>query len=146
MRVIAGTARGIKLEAPAGDDVRPTIDRVKEAIFSSIQFEVPGAKVLDAFAGSGQLGIEALSRGATKAVFLDTNREAAQLVQRNLKAAGLFTQATVAMQDAASFTQRAADKFDIILLDPPYGRDSWEELLPQLAKICNPNAVIICER
>ena len=96
MRVIAGTARGKNLAALPGEDVtRPTINRVKEAMFSSVQFSVPGARVLDLFAGSGQLGIEALSRGAKRCVFLDASREAIQIVLANCKTAGVFAQSRV---------------------------------------------------
>ena len=94
MRVIAGTARGKNLAALPGEDVtRPTINRVKEAMFSSVQFSVPGARVLDLFAGSGQLGIEALSRGAKRCVFLDASREAIQIVLANCKTAGVLRRA-----------------------------------------------------
>ena len=96
MRVIAGTARGKNLAALPGEDVtRPTINRVKEAMFSSVQFSVPGARVLDLFAGSGQLGIEALSRGAKRCVFLDASREAIQIVLANCKTAGVFAQSRI---------------------------------------------------
>ena len=101
MRVIAGTARGKNLAALPGEDVtRPTINRVKEAMFSSVQFSVPGARVLDLFAGSGQLGIEALSRGAKRCVFLDASREAIQIVLANCKTAGVFAQSRVIPDDA----------------------------------------------
>ena len=104
MRVIAGTARGKNLAALPGEDVtRPTINRVKEAMFSSVQFSVPGARVLDLFAGSGQLGIEALSRGAKRCVFLDASREAIQIVLANCKTAGVFAQSRVIPDDAFHF-------------------------------------------
>ena len=108
MRVIAGTARGKNLQALPGEDVtRPTINRVKEAMFSSVQFLVPGARVLDLFAGSGQLGIEALSRGAARCVFIDSSREACAVVRQNLKAAGLFEKASVAeTEHGASLPER----------------------------------------
>ena len=91
MRVIAGDARGRRLEALPGTDVtRPTLSQVKEAMFSIVQFDLPGARVLDLYAGSGQLGIEALSRGAARCVFLDENREAVNIVMRNCKACGVY--------------------------------------------------------
>lgn len=104
MRVIAGTARGKNLAALPGEDVtRPTINRVKEAMFSSVQFSVPGARVLDLFAGSGQLGIEALSRGAKRCVFLDASREAIQIVLANCKTAGVFAQSRVTRMMRSTF-------------------------------------------
>lgn len=100
MRVITGTARGRRLETLPGEHTRPTAERVKEALFSIIQFELEGRQVLDLFAGSGQLGIEALSRGAAGCVFVDNSREAAEVVRRNLKTVGLMSQAQVIAQDA----------------------------------------------
>ena len=126
MRVIAGTARGKNLAALPGEDVtRPTINRVKEAMFSSVQFSVPGARVLDLFAGSGQLGIEALSRGAKRCVFLDASREAIQIVLANCKTAG--------------------EEFDLALLDPPYHHGTVAKALPQLAAHMAPGGVVLCE-
>ena len=104
MRVIAGTARGKNLAALPGEDVtRPTINRVKEAMFSSVQFLLPGARVLDLFAGSGQLGIEALSRGAKFAVFVDASREAQEVIRANLQSTGLAQKSRVAAMDALGF-------------------------------------------
>ena len=120
MRVIAGTARGKNLAALPGEDVtRPTINRVKEAMFSSVQFSVPGARVLDLFAGSGQLGIEALSRGAKRCVFLDASREAIQIVLANCKTAGVFAQSRVIPDDAFHFLATTQGDFDLALLAPP---------------------------
>ena len=104
MRVIAGEARGRRLEALPGTDVtRPTLSQVKEAMFSIVQFDLPGARVLDLYAGSGQLGIEALSRGAARCVFLDENREAVSIVMRNCKACGVFDCSRVNIGEAARF-------------------------------------------
>ena len=104
MRVIAGEARGRRLEALPGTDVtRPTLSQVKEAMFSIVQFDLPGARVLDLYAGSGQLGIEALSRGAARCVFLDENREAVSIVMRNCKACGVFDRSRVNIGEAARF-------------------------------------------
>ena len=102
MRVVAGDARGVKLVTPEGLDVRPTIDRIKEAVFSSLHFELPGKKVLDLFAGSGQLGIVALSRGAASCVFIEKDRVAFECVQKNLAATGLKPKARAAMMDSLS--------------------------------------------
>ena len=99
MRVITGKARGIQLKAPDGLKTRPTADRVKEALFSIIQFEIAGAHVLDLFGGTGQLGIEALSRGASGAVFVDKGEEACQIIRENLKRTGFANNACVARRD-----------------------------------------------
>ena len=120
MRVISGTARGTKLESLEGLSTRPTIDRVKEGIFSSIQFVVPGAKVLDLFAGSGQMGIECLSRDAVKGVFVDSNKDAVNIVIKNIKACGLFDKARVVNMTAEDYLRTCKEEFDIIFLDPPY--------------------------
>ena len=150
MRVIAGTARGKNLAALPGEDVtRPTINRVKEAMFSSVQFSVPGARVLDLFAGSGQLGIEALSRGAKRCVFLDASREAIQIVLANCKTAGVFAQSRVIPDDAFHFFRRVAavaqEEFDLALLDPPYHHGTVAKALPQLAAHMAPGGVALCE-
>ena len=108
MRVIAGEARGRRLEALPGTDVtRPTLDQVKEAMFSIVQFDLPGARVLDLYAGSGQLGIEALSRGAARCVFLDENRDAVNIVMKNCKNCGVFDRSRVNIGEAACWTRRS---------------------------------------
>ena len=104
MRVIAGEARGRRLEALPGTEItRPTMDQVKEAMFSIVQFDLPGARVLDLYAGSGQLGIEALSRGAARCVFLDENREAVNIVMKNCKNCGVFDRSRVNIGEAARY-------------------------------------------
>ena len=118
MRVISGQCRGRRLLEPAGNDVRPTTDQVKEAMFNIIQFDIEGRRVLDLFAGTGQLGIEALSRGAAECVFVDSSRESLRLVQENLKRCGL--RAELVQCDALSYLRRGG-RFDLIFLDPPYG-------------------------
>ncbi len=146
MRVIAGTARGVRLAALPGTDVtRPTVDRVKEGMFSAVHFILPGARVLDLFAGSGQLGIEALSRGALRCTFLDENRSAAQIVTQNLKAAGLFAQASVANMSAEGFLAATREQFDLILLDPPYRQGTLARILPQIDRVAAPGAAVLCE-
>lgn len=145
MRVITGTARGRKLKTLPGLDVRPTTDMVKEAIFSIIQFEVEGANVLDLFAGSGQLGIEALSRGARFCVFVDSSRESQAVVRENLASTGLARQGRVAAMDYQGFLASTSELFDIALLDPPYGQGMAEKALPMLAPKMSPNGVILCE-
>ena len=118
MRVITGTCRGRRLLEPAGRDVRPTTDQVKEAMFNIIQFDVEGRKVLDLFAGTGQLGIEVLSRGAADCLFVDSARDSVRLVQENLRRCGLT--ARVLQCDALGIL-KSGEKFDLIFLDPPYG-------------------------
>lgn len=145
MRVITGTARGMKLEAPEGLATRPTSDMAKEAIFSILHFELEQAMVLDLFAGSGQLGIEALSRGARSCIFVDSSREAQEVIRRNLAATRLAPQARVAAMDAEAFLHGCKDRFDIILLDPPYGQNFPEKLLPAAAALLNEGGVIVCE-
>lgn len=146
MRVITGTARGRRLITLEGDEVvRPTTDRIKEALFSIIQFEIEGASVLDLFAGSGQLGIEALSRGAKKATFIDKSRDAFEVVKQNLKITGLFTQAVVLNSDSLAFLLNTKEKYDIIFIDPPYNKGLVEKALPDAANVCNDNGIIICE-
>ncbi len=146
MRVITGSARGRKLKTLEGDEiVRPTTDRVKEAIFSIIQFDLEDAKVLDLFAGSGQLGIEALSRGAANAVFIDKSAQAVEIIKENLKTTGLFQKATVLNADSVSFIKNSKNKFDIVLLDPPYNKMLIDEVLENVADCCNDNATIVCE-
>ena len=147
MRVIAGSARGTKLAALPGEDVtRPTIDRVKEAMFSSLQFSLPGARVLDLFGGSGQLGIEALSRGAAHCTFLDQDRDAVNIIMANCKAAGVFKQARVTLGEAERFLGATAkDSFHIVLMDPPYGQGTIEKLLPLVDKVLMPGGILFCE-
>ena len=113
MRVITGSARGRRLKTPDNYDIRPTTDNVKEAVFNILQFDVEGRKVLDLFAGTGQLGIEALSRGAASAVFIDHDRAAVQIVKDNLKTCGLS--GTVICGDALSFL-KSGGRFDFVLL------------------------------
>ena len=148
MRVISGTARGIRLKTPEGLKTRPTSDRVKEAIFSVIQFEVEGSRFLDLFAGSGQMGIEALSRGAVSAVFVDGRREACKLVQDNLKTTKLERNAQVVQSDYLSYLERCRQTFDIIFLDPPYAEEYLENSLKKISEIdiLSSRGIIICER
>ena len=146
MRVIAGTARGKKLETlPGGDIARPTLERVKEAMFSSIQFDLPGARVLDLFAGSGQLGIEALSRGAARCVFLDQSREATAVVMKNCKNCGVFDRSRVSIGEAGLFLSACREQFDLVLMDPPYNQGTVEQLLPAVEKVVAPGGYVFCE-
>ena len=148
MRVIAGLAKGKQLKTPEGMQTRPTTDRVKEALFSIIQFEIPGARVLDLFGGTGQLGIEALSRGAQSAVFVDAREEACRLIRGNLAKAKLESQGKVIRCDYADYLKRSRDKFDIILLDPPYAEVFLEYALKFITEIdiLQSGGIIISER
>ena len=125
MRVIAGTARGKNLQALPGEDItRPTINRVKEAMFSSVQFLVPGARVLDLFAGSGQLGIEALSRGAKSCLFVDRSAEALAVVRANCKTTGVERQSDIRQSEAEGFLANIRGPFELALLDPPFHQNT----------------------
>lgn len=148
MRVIAGSARGIKLNTPEGLVTRPTTDRVKEALFSIIQFELEGRTVLDLFAGTGQLGIEALSRGAASAVFVDAGAPAVRLVRENLKRTNFLDRAAVVQSDYERFLRSCGKTFDIILLDPPYAEKFLENALEIISEIdiLNDSGIIICEK
>ena len=144
MRVITGTARGRRLRTPENYDIRPTTDNVKESLFNIIQFDVEGRKVLDLFAGTGQLGIECLSRGADSVVFVDESREAVNIVKDNLKTCGLS--ASVLQMDALSYL-RGCGKFDLIFVDPPYDSNLYEEVLNIInsVDILSDGCIIICE-
>ena len=144
MRVITGAARGRRLKTPENYDIRPTTDNVKEAVFNIIQFDIEGRRVLDLFAGTGQLGIECLSRGAESTVFIDTDRAAAQIIRDNLKTCGL--KATVLQEDAVSFL-RHCGQFDLIFVDPPYDSELYDSVLKSinLVDILSDGGIIICE-
>ena len=146
MRVIDGSARGTKLQALPGEDVtRPTVDRVKEAMFSSVQFLLPGAKVLDLFGGSGQLGIEAVSRGAASATILDRNDGAIKVITANCRAANLADRCEVRRGEADAFLAGCGVQYDLVLMDPPYHYGTVQRLLPMVDKIVAPGGVVICE-
>lgn len=145
MRVITGSARGRVLKTLEGEDVRPTTDRVKEAIFSIIQFEIEGREVLDLFAGSGQLGIEALSRGAAYATFTDLSKDAVSVIKSNLLSTGLHKNSAVLQSDAMTFLRNSRKKFDIIFMDPPYSKGLLQKALPLACEVVNDGGVIVCE-
>lgn len=137
MRVIAGRAKGRPLKAVPGDATRPTTDKVKEALFSMIGPFFDGERVLDLFAGTGGLGIEALSRGAGSAVFVDASPRSIEVVRRNLEAAGMTGQAEVYRNDAARAVkalERKGASFDLIFLDPPYAMEDGDRLLAEIAE------------
>ena len=146
MRVITGIAKGKRLVTPEGRDVtRPTGEKVKEGIFSSIQFLIEGADVLDLFAGSGQLGIEALSRGAKSAVFVDSAKVAQKCITENLKNCGFTDIAKLKTGDALMYLSSAFERFDIAFLDPPYAAEQLPVVLPAVSKVMRPGGVVLCE-
>ena len=148
MRVISGKAKGVVLKTPQGMHTRPTTDRVKEALFSIIQFDLPAANILDLFAGTGQLGIEALSRDAKSAVFVDEREDACRLVRENLKRAHLEDFGKVIRSDYLSYLKGCKGKFDIIFLDPPYAEVFLENALKMITEIdiLQSGGIIVTER
>ena len=148
MRVISGKAKGIVLKAPEGEATRPTADRVKEAIFSILQFEIPGMSVLDLFGGTGQLGIEALSRDARSVVFVDSRDDACKLIRENLKRTNFQSQARVVKSDYLAFLKNCRDKYDVIFLDPPYAEVFLENALKMITEIdiLQSGGIIVTER
>ena len=148
MRVITGKARGVQLKTPEGLLTRPTADKVKEACFSIINFEIPGARVLDLFGGTGQLGIEALSRGAKSAVFVDAREESCRLIRENLKRTKLEADGKVIRSDYMDYLRRCRERFDIIFLDPPYAEEFLENALKRITEIdiLQSDGIIVTER
>ena len=147
MRVITGTARGRKLGQLQGMDTRPTTDQVKESIFNIIQFDIEGRRVLDLFGGTGQLGIEALSRGAASCTFVDQRKEAVALIRSNLKLCQLSDRARVVQGEALSFLSTVREQYHLVFLDPPYRTDLLENAIKKIAEIdmLTENGIIICE-
>ena len=148
MRVITGKARGVNLKTPEGMRTRPTTDRVKEALFSAIQFDIPAASVLDLFGGTGQLGIEALSRGAKRAVFVDESEKACQLIRENLRRVKMERDSSVVRSDYLAYLSRCREKFNIIFLDPPYAEVFLENALKMITEIdiLRSGGIIVTER
>ena len=148
MRVITGKARGVVLKTPEGMATRPTADRVKEALFNIIQFDIPTARVLDLFGGTGQLGIEALSREAKSAVFVDEREDACRLIRENLKRTKLEQYAKVVRSDYMAYLKTCRESFDIILLDPPYAEVFLENSLKMITEfdILQAGGIIVTER
>lgn len=149
MRIVTGTAKGIRLTTLEGDHTRPTSERVKEAVFSSIQFEVTGKRVLDLFAGSGQLGLEAMSRGADTAMFVDATPEAMAVVKENAKKTGFFEKCRYLISDFRSYIRKGGgrDTWDIIFIDPPYHQHLVGDAIERILKagIAAEGCLIICE-
>ncbi len=147
MRVISGSARGRRLKELPGLDTRPTTDKVKESVFNIIQFDIEGRKVLDLFGGTGQLGIEALSRGAEHATFVDYAPAAAKIIRQNLETTNFTDCARVVQSDWRAFLSSCREKFHVIFLDPPYHGDMLESALETVAAIdiLSEHGIIVCE-
>lgn len=145
MRIIAGERRGARLKTLAGEDTRPTLERVKEAMFSTIQFVLPGASVLDLYAGSGQLGLEALSRGAARCTFVDESHEAVAMIKENCRNARLYEKSRVLTMGVPAFLAQCKEVYDVILLDPPYRLGIFPGILGQVSALTAPGAVVLCE-
>lgn len=147
MRVITGSARGRRLKELEGMETRPTTDRVKEGLFNVLQCDIEGRRVLDLFAGTGQLGIECLSRGAASAVFVDRRADAVRLVRENLAATGLQDRARVTQGDSLEYLRALRERFDLVFLDPPYQAGLLEPALEMLTgfDILNPHGIIVAE-
>ena len=148
MRIVAGEFRGRKLHTPKGAQIRPTTDRVREAIFSIIASHVPDASVLDLFAGTGALGLEALSRGAAQAVFVDRSTDAVRLIRANVELCRVEDRARVVQGSVVQVIQRLANQgeaFHLIFMDPPYGKGCVEETLLQLDKVAYATVLVVAE-
>ena len=130
MRIITGIARGVKLDTLPTDEVRPTTEMAKEGIFSAIQFDLDSRRVLDLFAGSGQLGLEAISRGAERAVFVDESQASVDIVKRNAQKTKLFSQCKIVRMDYTDYLKKASETFHFIFVDPPY----YKKLRPEVVK------------
>ena len=145
--MISGTARGRRLKELPGMDTRPTTDKVKESLFNIIQFDIEGRRVLDLFGGTGQLGIEALSRGAARCTFVDMNRQAAAIIRDNVTAVGFADRAMVQQGDATAFLAGCREKYDLIFLDPPYQTQLLENCIQAVAKfdILSEHGIMVCE-
>lgn len=149
MRIITGSAKGKHLATLEGDATRPTSERIKGAIFSSIQFEIEERRVLDLFAGSGQMGLEALSRGAARATFIDSSREAMEIVKKNARGCGFFEKSHFLVSDFRNYIRKASgrESFDLVFIDPPYEMKCCAEAAALLAKaeLVIPGALVVLE-
>ena len=148
MRIITGSARGVRLDTLEGVETRPTAERVKEAVFSMLQFDIEGRRVLDLFSGSGQMALEALSRGASEAVLIDKSKNAIRIIEKNAEKCRLSSSCQIYNFDAMDYIKRNRDKkFDIIFLDPPYASGLYQPILLALYEygILKDSSVIVCE-
>jgi 16S rRNA (guanine(966)-N(2))-methyltransferase RsmD len=134
LRIVTGIAKGKIIKTLEGEATRPTSERIKQAIFSSIQFDIEERRVLDLFAGSGQMGLEAMSRGAASVSFIDASREAMDVVKENAKRCGFFEKCKYLVSDYRNYIRKASgrDKFDLVFIDPPYGLECGGEALSRL--------------
>ena len=149
MRIITGSAKGKRLATLEGDATRPTSERIKGAIFSSIQFELEGRVVLDLFAGSGQMGLEALSRGAVRATFIDSSREAMEIVKKNAISTKLSDRCHYLVSDAKNYLRKASgrERYDLVFIDPPYALECCVDMADALASygVIIPGAIVVLE-
>ena len=145
MRVITGSARGRKLKTLEGDSVRPTTDKVKESIFNIIQFDIEGRRILDMFCGCGQLGIEALSRGAASAVFVDISRASIAVTEENLTTTGFRNVSKTVLANSLEYLDRTSEIFDIAFLDPPYHAGIMDDAIERVAPHMADGGIIVCE-
>ena len=145
MRIIAGTARSLPLKTIEGLETRPTTDKIKETLFNMLQNDVPGCYFLDLFAGSGQLGIEALSRGAEHCTFIDQDKGAIAIITANCRAAGVLSQARILQRESAAFAAANKGSYHVVLLDPPYRQGTLAKVLPDVARLTAPGGAVICE-
>lgn len=149
LKIITGTAKGKLLKTLEGDATRPTSERIKEALFSSIQFDIEGRRVLDLFAGCGQLGLEALSRGAVSVMFIDSSREAMEIVKENVLKTGFAKQCRYLVSEARNYIRKASGReaFDLVFIDPPYALECCSEAMRRLADggMLARGALVVCE-
>lgn len=149
MRIITGKARGVRLSTLPGEDTRPTAERVKEAAFSAIQFNIEGRRVIDLFGGSGQMALEALSRGAASAVVIDSNKKAAEVIRGNAMRANMLSDCRVICADWRDYIKQNAGRveFDLVFLDPPYKDGFLDEVIKRIsaAGILVDGCIIVCE-
>lgn len=145
MRIITGLAKGKRLVTPEGLDVRPTPEKVKEGLFSAIQFDIEGRRVLDLFAGSGQLGLETVSRGAESAVLVDNSATSIKIIKKNLASCGFEDKVRVVQSDYGSFCAACRDTFDIVFLDPPYAAGLLVPALKAVLPLVSDYGFVVCE-
>ena len=149
VRIITGSKKGKKLTTLEGEATRPTSERIKGAIFSSIQFDIESRRVLDLFAGSGQLGFEALSRGAESVTFVESDRDTMEIVKKNAKSLELFDKCKFSVADYRNYMRKASgrDKFDLVFIDPPYAMECCAEAVKRLVdeELIIPGAIIVLE-
>ena len=149
LRITTGTAKGKIIKTLEGEATRPTSERIKQAIFSSIQFDVEGRRILDLFAGSGQMGLEGLSRGAASCMFIDSSREAMDIVKTNAKTTGFFDSCRYLVSDWRNYIRKASGKdvFDLVFIDPPYALMCAAEAVTRLSQggMLARGAIVVCE-